>query len=579
MKFGFTKFRLIVVVLLSSGIGLVIWKHEGILKRISDQRAGAHLTNAIVAGKEGDWKQSEQLSLAAWQLKEGDPEILRQLYQSAKRLRSRHLLYAAGALFDHPEATPEDRIDVIFLHLQIGDLVSTKKLLAALTPEELQTPDAMEAGVRFLLIRGENLRALPLVEKLQQSRGNLEDTLLAARVIARIPTEKNKATTRAQAMIESLFFQDEDPQIALAALPILRSIPKTLWETDRFRMARQRISSLRGKGNHAPADLDFLAAEIRMAASEGNRDAIIDEMIVSHRESNLERLASWLLELGETDRLDSLMTPDLIEASSVLYLTRARSLLQREDWKATQDFLATPHPQIPHTIIHAMRAVAATGMGQNANSRDQWERALRQATLLSGRGGLLELARMASAAGAEDIQNRALTEALRRPSVVPMPATDVSFLFSHLAAEDDPENLLVISRNLLQSEPDNPMLLNNVLWLELVMQKNSGNVRSDQIKDLVERFPGISTLRATFTLALLTEEKLEEAGNAAEAMIAGVDPERFSPTDRAVLALVHRKVGTPSLTEFSGSIDWTGMMDIERSFFQAALANENEQNL
>lgn len=576
MKLGVTRLRLLLVIPIAAGIGLVAWKHEGILTRIGNHRADSHLARAVAAGNESDWKRSEQLSLAAWQLKEGDPAILRQLYRSARELRSRHLLYAAGALFDHPEATPGDRLDVIDLHLQVGDLVGTKRLLAALSPDELNKPDAMEAGVRFLLARGDILRALALVEKLQQDRGSLEDTLLAARVVAKVPTEENKATTRAQAMIAELFFQDEDPRIALAALPVLRTIPVELWETDRFRGARQRIDSLRGQAGAGSVDLQFLASEIEIAASPEERDARIGEAISSHLDSHLAPLASWLLRMGEAERADSLVTPELATESPSLFLVRARILLQQENWEAARGHLGNPHPQIPPTVVHAMRAVAASGLGQNASSREQWERALRQATMLSGRGGLLELARMASAAGAEDVRNRALTEALRRPSVVPLPATDVAFLFSHLAEEEDPENLLLISRNLLRSEPGNPLLQNNVLWLELVMGKDSGTVRSEQIRNLVERYPGISTLRATLALALLEEDRLHEARTAAEGLVEGGDLASLSPTDRAVLALVRSHAGNPSSPGPTGEIDWTSMMDVEQSYFQSALASVEE---
>lgn len=571
MKFRPGKWKFAVAVLAVTGTGLLAWKHEGILKRISDQRAASHLSKAIEAGGNGEWKTSERLSLAAWQLKEGDPAILRQLYHSAKELQSKHLLYAAGALFDHPEATAEDRIDVVHLHLGIGDHVRTKALLSALSPGELQEPEAMEAAVRFFLARNDLMRALALVEKLQQTRGTPEDTLLAARVIARIPTEANKASARAQAMIQSLFLRKEDPEIALSAFAILRSIPREQWQPERFRNARERLAELRSGEQFVPVELDFLAVELLMALEPALRESLLEEAIREKEEAAPAPLAAWLLSLGETGRVKQLIPEERTGTSPALFLTLVRAHLGDHEWKEARNLLSNPHPQLPHPLVHAMIAVTATGLGENANSREHWERALRHATLLSGRTALLELAKMAAGAGEADIRNRALTEALQRPSVVALPAADVGFLFSYLAGEENAEDLLHISRNLLRNEPDNPILLNNVLWLELILGKESGKVHSGQVAELVDRFPGIPTLQATLALSLLEEERHGEALTAARALQGGGSGRELSATDHAVISLVRKRAGSMSGHLPGSPIDWSDMMEVEKNYFQQAL--------
>lgn len=571
------KFRLVTIVAGLSACALLAWKHEGILKRINYQRAESHLENAIEAGENGDWKRSEQLALAAWQLKEGDPATLRHLYQSARMLRSRHLLYAAGALFDHPEATLDDRLDVISLYQEIGDLVTTKRLLTSLSPEELQTPDAMESGVRFHLARRDLLRALGLVEKLQQVRGTPEDTLLAAQVLARIPTEGNKSQKRAQAMIAELFFESEEPGIALDALLLLTSIPWDVWEPDLFADVRIRIASLQEQGQEISPAIDFLVTEIDLARNDGKRKPILDRAVRRYGADALPSLASWLIRIGESGRVVDLISPEVAGTSPDLYLLRVRALLTDEKWMAAQELLEQPHPQIPHTTVHSLRAVAFAGLAQNANARDQWERALRQASLLSGREGLMQLAHMASAAGANEVRNRALTEALQRPSLIPLPSADIGFLFSHLAKEDDPSNLLSISRNLLRAEPENPLLINNVTWLELVLEENSLTTNSQRIQALVDQFPDLTTLRATLALALLAEGKVVEAYETAEAMTELAVPDALSPTDLAVLevARLRSESDSPKPVNVAEAIDWNSMMEVERTFFQSALLRDD----
>jgi len=78
------------------------------------------------------------------------------------------------------------------------------------------------------------------------------------------------------------------------------------------------------------------------------------------------------------------------------------------------------------------------------------------------------------------LRDIALTEALKRPSSQTLASSDVSFLYPTLAENNRDEDLLHVSLGLLDSQPENPQLLNNVVWLELLR----GRVDKERVEKL-----------------------------------------------------------------------------------------------
>lgn len=552
-------------------LGLGFWKRDGISKRINHARADAHLNNAIEAGGEADWKRSERLCLAAWQLKQGDCDILRQLFTSARELKSKHLLIAASALFDHPESSPEDRLTVLDLHLEMGDYVGLKGMLTRLSDKELESPAAKHIGIRFFLARDDGRRALALTKKLLETRTDPGDLLLAAEVYARIPTRNNESQIEAQNIIFDLFLQSDDTSISLAAFSLLTNIHKSLWLETYLSEVEARLHSFRSEEIDIPLPVEFLAREIAMHLHPATEEEVIEKAIATYRDSESIALGEWFLRLNRPELVEKALTFDAARKSGEASQVLVRSLIAQEEWETASRFLSRPHPEIPPMVVMSLRAVVSEGLGQEANASSYWDRAFDHAKLAGGRSGLIELARVASAAGRKNIRNRALTEALKRPSSINLAAEDVAFLFAHLSDNDESDNLLAISRNLLSSEPSNPVLINNVTWLELVTGRTPG---ASTIGHLVNKHPEVKALRSTWTLALLAEGRNEEAFAAvAPLVMTGIGSPDLSPTDHAVIALAHLRNGSTEIAASAKStIDWDRLMTVERRFFTEALS-------
>ena len=559
-----------VVLLIALGVAGYI-KREGIKYHVNSWRASGLLEDSIKSSKEEDWKEAERLAFAAWQLNEGNYETLKQLYLASQAQRSRYILVVSKMLFTHPEAKPEDRIDVLQLYLNLGDPVTFKALFAELESEEQMSPDAMALGVRFLQTRNDLSRALALVEELLKVRGNPADKLLAAEILSKIDDPSGKAQASAQRFIDELFRVETKPEIALSAYELLRLIPTEFWHLERFADADKRLQAI--SENHEVQPFTFLLAkEIEVHQFPENREIILQETTAEWIEKGPSALCEWLLRLGESKRILDLIEDNATSESSSLFRLVTLAAITEEQWGRAEKLLRNPHPQMRPSIVLGLQAAIAEKQGQAARSRSLWQQALSQAELASGQTALLEVAKLASRSGNAEVRNRAVTEALKRPSAISLPAADVAFLFEVLAENDEADDLLTVSRNLLASDRENPVLINNVVWLELIMETQREDC-SELLRSLVEKFPDIPPLRSTLALSLMTNGKSEEALAMMTPTSSSATATRksSSATHNAVTALAFARTGNlEQARSIHNQIQWSGMMEIEQAFFKKA---------
>lgn len=551
--------------------GLAFWKRKGIAYRVKSYRAASHLEKSVAAGKEGDWQQAERLAMAAWQLRPGDVAILRQVFASGESIGSSHLLATGYSLFHHPDATPADRVEVLDFLLRIGDVVRFRQLLTQLPKEELRQPDGLALAVRFSLARNDFGRALGLCQELREARGNDRDRLLEAETLSRVAHLGNAQSEEAQKVIAELF--TKKPEIALRAFALLRNIPDSTLNPARFGAAQDKLLEWESEGIEVPLTDHLLAVRLQMLADPAQAESLAADAIERFGREHTMAVGEWLLDTGHPEAISRLVPETEKALSSDEFALLLRRDIDTENWEAAKAKLAHPHPGMPPAAAYSLQAMVAEKTGNRGEAETRWEQALNHATLSSGRAMLLKLAEFARASGNLEICERALKECLLRPSPVALPTSDVSFLFSALAEQGDSTNLLTISRLQLQSEPDNPTLRNNVIWLELIRGHGANGKFSPIARDLVGRFPEIPTLRTTLGLALVEEGSPAEAEAAVGSLLGnGGAPDSLSDTDKAVLALVLQATGqAEESTRHAESVDWKRMMPEERDFLRSRL--------
>tara|TARA_R110000850_G_scaffold8214_3_gene30568 strand:+ start:524 stop:2278 length:1755 start_codon:yes stop_codon:yes gene_type:complete len=559
--------------LLLIGLGTAAFiKREGIKYHLSAWRAGTLLEDSKEAAAENDWKEAQRLALAAWQLNEGGYETLKQLNEASKQEQSRYLLTTSRLLFEHPESTPEDRISVLGLFLDIGDSTTFKALFSQLSNQEQVTPDAMELGVRFLLARNDTARALTLVNELIQLRGTPKDRLLSAHILSRMGASNPAAGRNAQILIEELF--QGDSEIALPAFSLLRKIPQEQWQLERFSNATERLGRIE-EDAEVPTQFWLLAFEIEMAAAPEDRAIILDQATADWKDTDPVPFYSWLLSLGEAERVLTTIDKSRATGTEEFFRVLLQANIAMKDWPEVNSLLSKPPSSMPPYLVLGLQAATLSQQNKKAASQTLWSRALSQAELATGQSSLLKLAKLAARAGNENIRNRAVTEALKRPSAVNLPVSEVGFLFSDLASNDAAEDLLAVSRNLLNSDPENPVLINNVAWLEIISGRGHPEITT-VMKSMVERFPEMPSLRSTLALSHLTEGNSAEAVKVLGPIISEVNQGIASgSSDQAVVSLALAQDGDTlrAKTLFEG-IDWKQMMEIEANYFRKAIASE-----
>ena len=555
-----------VLVLLLAGTVFYL-KREGIVHHVKTWRANSLLEKSREAGAKEDWEKADRLALAAWELHRGDYETLQQLFRMSLARRSPHLLAVAHAMANHPELTPEDRVGILRLYLAIGDHVNLSRQLKAVPKEQAESPEILEIIARFLLARNDPAKALGVLDRLRSMRAEPRDSLLAADALSRSDSDDGNARIEAQRIIDELFRPENPPDIALGAFALLGQIPPDQRDLTRFGDASERLDAI-GKSHFVPPPLWLLETELEILSHPDRREELVARAVERWKTEAPQELGEWLLAMGETDVVLRIFSEENSPGHFQL-LVRCRCM--RNEWEEAAEMLSDPPPGMNSAVLHGLKAIVAEKRGNKSDAGAQWERALRQAELENGRGTLLRLAKLAASAGNAGIRNRAMTEALRRPTAIALPASDVDFVFSHLIDRDEGEALLKVTLGLLASEPDNPIVLNNVAWLGILCD-HSTRVSTDQLK---ERFPSAAGFRTTWALSLLEAGQVEEALAALAPVAATRNEEgtaKMAGTDLALLALAWFRNGEEDrAASVLPEVNWEEMLTVERDFFKEAL--------
>jgi hypothetical protein len=574
--FGSRRRRLLLpgMAALLAALTAAAWiKREGINYHLSAKRAATLLDQSRWAAERKDWKVAQRNALAAWQLHPGEIGALRQLFEALVGGGSGDALAVGKSLFEHPRALTTDRLATIDAALRAGDLVTTASMFSRLRPVERETPEALELGARFFLARNHPVAALPLIDRLRLKRNEPRDLLLAADALTRTPTEGNVARSEAQRILGDLFQTRNDAGIAIEALRLLGRIPMAERELYHFAQAHARLDSFAAGGTEVPVEARLIADELELASSPERRGEIFQRAMDRWFATEPEVIGKWLIGLGETKRfLENVPRAIALENPAMLPVVTQALILENRWDRALSLLDRAPYGTDP-VVLHSLRAMIQSRLGQVAESNQNWARAARQAELVTGRSALLRFAQLAALGGKPEMRDEALAEALKRPSSLSIPAADVAFLYPALARQDRSGDLLRISEGLLASEPENPQVLNNVVWLEL-LEGAADESRVKKLEQYVSEFPSVVALRSTLAFAHLRAGRnaaaLEALAPLRDRIEAG--EAETAPTDRALVALALAREGDIAASrELSKTVRWDKLMKAERDYFAFAI--------
>ena len=488
-------------------------------------RAQSLVEEAREYSEAGDWENVKRAATASLQNKDS-VEALRLLVKAAMETdddRSQILLYA---LFAHPEATVEERAMGLERALTFGDVESANRMVKTLSDEEKQNPKIHYQLVNLLLLNKDYQKAIRLADDSKITpRDPSLDLLLAERIaVSGLEGAREATTERLEKAVKG-----EDRQIALKALNIMRTL-RDDWIYEP--LAQAAINRFDGDPDLSVVnrlDLEFLKLGLRKVDPK----EAVKRMIAEYREDHLLELVSWLKRLKAEKEIVEITDSDFARSNSDIFSDRILALQGLKLWEVMDEELKEPKVSIPQPLLFSAQALAAFRMGDEIKYLQRWEAAVDAAKRDVSRNWFYQLAETAAVFQNTDRQMEVMALAIEHPFGDPPASSLLSPLFQWLLDNNQTKRLLKITETLLRREPENPILINNYLYLKALHGKvNDEDVA--KLRLLVKTYPDQKGLLDSLALVLLQNKEPQAAIDILKQI--SPEPSGLSTSEQAIYA-------------------------------------------
>ncbi|HEX8077474.1 MAG TPA: hypothetical protein VF511_06630, partial [Chthoniobacterales bacterium] len=261
----------------------------------------------------------------------------------------------------------------------------------------------------------------------------------------------------------------------------------------------------------AKAPQRLLATDLRMQVNPDQRDALITQAIAEWRNaeaSQLAVLATWLNGKGEFQRvLDEIPLERAIQSREV-FLQHLDALGAVGRWDEIKHVLDTERFPLDPVIQRMYLARANAQLGQDAASKNNWQRALEAAA--GDVGKLMTLAEYAEKNGATEIAESAYTQAT---TAAPKLRQAWQGRLRSTSASRDTKRIRDLLAEMLKLWPNDPSIQNDEAYMRLLLLSNADPANAELIEiehlaeELVRRFPASLPHRTLLALARLKQRR------------------------------------------------------------------------
>lgn len=552
---------LVILVVGLSGFGLGYRFRSHIKKPIIAWRAASHVEKAEALLQEEDWKGAHQLALASYKLAPSH-EALSVLFRSSMGGRLPKILDYGSALLVHPKSTFQEKLEVLTLIQLLGDDLRFMVLYNTLSEEERQNNDIILLKAQFLASRGGFQDAWNLMEDYFESGGQ-DDRFKLLQAGLLLLGQGEEPLKRGQELISELI-RAESP-VSQEAFGLLWNVGVGNIHTDLF--AQEDVDALVEKSGAAVRQ-QLIAEKVRLARKKGDaegQETVLRQAVQEFGPRDPVVLCNWLTTLGRLDLILEVVSAERGMESLALYDHRLRALSAVEGPEAGKVWLNTPHPDSSDLQVWLSRAILAKADEDSFLLLECWRESFSLADVLGTREAYLNIYRTALQVGDPESGARALTEASQRRGRSFPSSREVEPLLHHLYSEGKLSELRFIFKALAESEPGNVTLMNNLIYVSLVLGDKADPL-VEVAKRLVEESPGILGLRTTLALGLLQKGSSEEALNLLNQ--PDLDWKGASPADLAIKALAFESVGrSDQAATLRKSFDDASLTSAERKAF------------
>ena len=544
--------------------GMVYWKRSALRRFENEWSADRHLAKAVEELEKGAPDVALRRALTSIQLKPNRIETLRVLMTAARAVGDGRILTIAQALYTHEAATPEDRIEALGAINDVGDTLRFPAFWEALSGEARALPEAQVERMRHLLLKKAPLQVIEELGKSELAPGDPRRLMKIHALLQFGEAEKDRAALTL-ALEEAREAPDEEARRKIFGL--ISVLPPERIPREIAAEALEAARSFPAIDELEPT-LNFT---LRIAQAPESRQGIAREALAALQKEHLDSLCRWLMRLREHRLIIEHIDEVQAFRSGFAFEARVQSLIAVHRLEDAFILLQFPPETADRVGALMLKATVARALGRKSEETAAWQEALLEAERDMTQNNYLKLARFAQAAGERRVAADAIVAACRHPRGIMPPSGEIDWLMQYLIENDRPGDLLVVSRRFLRSEWGNPVLLNNAIYLSVILggEDSVGENVIQLVDSLQERHPGILGIRTTKALVHLLAGRAEEArGVFRPEEFTGIGWQAFPAPDRAVFALVLRETGPEALAlNVRDRIDWDDMLEVERAFF------------
>lgn len=516
--------KVILIFILVAITGAIL-TYRPAVKKFKTWRAESLIAEARGFADSGDWKEVKRTAVASLQ-NENSLEALRLLAKASIKTNDPRTLEIVYALFNDPDAGPSDRVLALEQALVSGDLATASAMVSSLSAEEKTDPALHRQIVHTLLLNGKYQEAILLADDPAIVPKDPSVDLLLAQGLAGSDLEGARELTTAR--LDGLM-KGADRELALQALTFLTFLRDDWIHEPLAEAAVTRFQEDPDLSVAHRLELEFL----KLGLAQTDRKETIEKMISEYRENHLTELIHWLKRINEPKQVVQLTESEVAKAVPELFSERISALEKLGLWELLDEELANPPVVIPEPLLYSARAITAFRIGNQIKFIQSWEDAVQAAKLDLSRNWFYQLAASARLLEDTDRQMDALVQGIQHPLGRHPNATELSPLFQWLLDRGETEKLLKISGILLRREPQNPLLINNYLYLKALYGKvNSDDVA--QLRLLVKTYPEKKDLLDSLALVLLQNDEPQAALDVLKEVSS--DPSGLASSGQAVFA-------------------------------------------
>jgi hypothetical protein len=547
---------------LLAGLAILGYSAKPAYRVYRNYRIGQNLEAAKAAERLEDWSTARDKARSVLLARQQDFAAYRIWARSLSKLGEANASMAAAGLFSHPQATREDRLEMLQMLAAQAPQALAMRAFASL-PDELRQQAAFRAAITPLLVlRGEVAYAEKRLREVLQPTDGPTIRLELLRTLCRRPDIWRMAEARR--IFADMIAAKADTE-ALAALLLLGNVPNALAPG----LALPDLPTwLKGQPK-ATTIHHLVAMQPTLESQPESAERLYASAVKRFLATDPGVLGTWLL-----SRDQATMAAEILKAPaqtrSDAYLAYLQASLRLRQESAVQAALIAPPASVDLVDIEIAHALLAVLRSKSNATEAAFTRAMNQAAFDTKRNRFLEIAMVAQRNGVKASAIDAWVAAVRLGwGQLPL-YQDLSPVMGVLASEGRSEDLLAMCRALLRFEPFNTDLLNNFYYLALI----HGILQPDKVAaamtQLVAKNPARIGLNSTLMLAEILDGRPADALTRLPQLrvCKDVDPMMKNTLEGSARVLTGE---TDAGTALLRDVDWTHLMRQERIVFRDML--------